>query len=47
MAISGSVEVPLVKLDSGGWTANGNNVLGAPSLDLIGPFFQFALLLGI
>lgn len=47
MALSGSVEVPLVKLNSSGWSVNGNDVFGAPSLDLIRPFFQLSLMLGV
>jgi hypothetical protein len=47
MILSGSVEVPLLKLNSGGWTVNGNDVYSAPSLDLISPFYHFSLMLGI
>ncbi|HDH57228.1 MAG TPA: hypothetical protein ENF16_01325 [Bacteroidetes bacterium] len=46
LAISGSVDVPLVNLSSGGWSLNGDDVYDAPSLNLIQPFFQFSILAG-
>jgi len=47
LAISGSVEVPLVKLGADNWMINGNDLYGAQELDLISPFFQFSLSVGI
>ncbi len=46
LAVSGSVDVPLLKLNSNNWKLNDNDVYNAPSIDLIQPFFQFAILLG-
>lgn len=46
MALSGSVEVPLSKLSSGGWKLNDADVYNAPELDLIAPFFHFSILFG-
>ena len=47
MAVSGSVELPLLKLNSGGWSVNGSDVNGAPSLDLTSPLFQFSVMVGV
>ncbi len=46
MALSGSIEVPLSKLSSGGWKLNDADVYNAPELDLIAPFFHFSILFG-
>jgi len=46
LALSGTVEIPLLKLSSDGWELNGDNVYDAPELDLMQPFFQFSILLG-
>ena len=46
LAVSGSVDLPLLKLNSSDWKLNGNDVYNAPELDLIQPFFQFAILFG-
>jgi hypothetical protein len=46
LAVSTSVDVPLMNLNSNGWTLNGDDVYNAPSLDLTQPFFQFSILFG-
>lgn len=46
LALGASVELPLVKLNSGGWKLNGNDVYGAPELNLIKPFFHFSVMIG-
>jgi hypothetical protein len=46
LAFSGSVEIPLVHLSSGGWKMNGNDLFGAPGMNLMRPFYQFSIYIG-
>ena len=46
MALSGSIEMPLSKLSSGGWKLNEAEVYNAPEIDLIAPFYHFSILFG-
>jgi hypothetical protein len=46
MAVGVSVDVPILNLDSDGWTIDGDDVYDAPSLDLTQPFYQFSILFG-
>ncbi len=46
LAVCGSVEFAVSHLSGDGWTLSGNEVYGAPALDLNSPFFLFGILFG-